>query len=196
MIDEELQQTFRQRIVPYLTAEDDANFWETAFDTLLSDMDAIHPDRSVKHEIFLQIGACSHWVRPHQTRWTAAGGFAWPEGYIQKYRDHWRNSRGPIGHGLPELDWFVLAHWYHKESRWRMVEPKFYGKKKLVLRASLPTRTTRHPQAAIHTIWSPGTPGSPDTQETMFYGFRKRNQEWKCVAVRNWADEMAGVTAR
>jgi len=189
MIDEELRQTFQQGIVPNLTTDDDATFWATAFGTLMSDIDALHPNRNSKHEIFLQIGACSHWARPHQTRWTSAGGFAWPDGYIQKYQDHRKNSRGPIGTGLPELDWFVLVHWNHKETRWQMVEPKFYGKKKLVLRTSLPTRTTRHRQAAIHTIWAPGTPETPDKQETTFYGFRKKNQEWKCVAVRKWADE-------
>jgi hypothetical protein len=62
-------------------------------------------------------------------RWTASGGFAWPEGYLQKYQDHVKNSRGPIGGGLPELDWFVLAHWNHEKKEWHLVAPKFLGKR-------------------------------------------------------------------
>jgi len=29
----------------------------------------------------LVVGACSHWVRPHNSRWNAAGGFVCPDGY-------------------------------------------------------------------------------------------------------------------
>jgi hypothetical protein len=151
----------------------------------MSDIEALYPDKTKKQRIFLQIGACSHWRRPHQHRWTAAGGFAWPDGYLQKYEDHTKNSWGPIGGGLPELDWFVLIHWNGEEKKWQIVEPKFSGKKKLVFRAAFPTRTGRHQQAAIHTIWIPGTPDQPDKQATKFYGFRKKEQSWECVAASN-----------
>ena len=184
-MDEQLRANFRRKITPHLTPEDDPDFWVAAFDTLISEIEALYSDKRNKQEIFLQIGACSHWRRPHQHRWTAAGGFAWPDGYIQKYRDHVKNSWGPIGGGLPELDWFVLVHWNREEKKWQMVEPKFYGKKKLVFRVAFPTRTGRHQQAAIHTIWTPGTPEQPDKQEGKFYGFRKREEEWECVAVSN-----------
>ena len=180
-MNEELKQRFMQEVLPYLSAEDDTSFWITAFDTLLSDVEALYPEKSKKQEIFLQIGACSHWLRPHQKRWTASGGFAWPEGYLQKNQDHVKNSRGPIGGGLPELDWFVLAHWNREKKEWQLVAPKFFGKKRLVFRAALPTRTRRHRQAAIHTIWEPGSPEHPDKREVRLYGFRKRDQEWACV---------------
>ena len=184
-MNKQLSERFRLEVIPHLTAEDDPNFWVIAFDTLLTDIDALHPDKSEKQDIFLQIGACSHWRRPHQERWTAAGGFAWPEGYVQKYKDHIKNSWGPIGGGLPELEWFVLVHWNRENKNWEMVEPKFHGKRKLVFRAAFPTRTGRHLQAAIHTIWTPGTPERPDKQLVRFYGFRKRDQGWECVAARN-----------
>lgn len=140
------------------------------------DVDALHPVKDKKQEVFLQIGACSHWQRPHQTRWTASGGFAWPEGYLQKSEDHVKNSWGPIGSGLPEFDWFVLLHWDNAEQEWQVVAPKFFGKKRVVFRAALPTRTARHPQAAVHTIWIPGTPANAAKKEVRFYGFRKRGQ--------------------
>jgi hypothetical protein len=180
-MNEELKQRFMQEVLPYLHAEDDTSFWVTAFDTLLSDIEALYPEKSKKQDIFLQIGACSHWLRPHQMRWAASGGFAWPNGYLQKYQDHVNNSHGPIGTGLPELDWFVLAHWNREKKEWQVVAPKFFGKKRLVFRAALPTRTRRHRQAAIHTIWTPGSPEHPDKREVRFYGFRKRDQEWACV---------------
>jgi hypothetical protein len=177
-----LKENFIKEIIPHLSTEDDVNFWLTAFDTLLSDVEALYPEKNKKQELFIQIGACSHWRRPHQHRWTAAGGFAWPDGYIQKYQDHIKNSWGPMGSGLPELEWFILLHWNHEEKEWQITEPKFFGKQRLVFRASFPTRTKRHMQAAVHTIWDPGTPERSDEKLVRFYGFRKRNQEWGCVA--------------
>lgn len=58
-MNEELKQRFMQEVLPYLSAEDDTSFWSTAFDTLLSDIEALYPEKSKKQEIFLQIGACS-----------------------------------------------------------------------------------------------------------------------------------------
>jgi hypothetical protein len=48
--------------------------------------------------LYAEAGMCSHWLRPHQTRWTAAGGFALPSGYGGA--PHYRA-------GLPEFDWSV-----------------------------------------------------------------------------------------
>lgn len=180
---EQLRERFLQEVTKRLTTEDDASFWATAFDALISDIEALYPEKNQKQEVFLQIGACSHWLRPHQHRWTASGGFAWPEGYLQKNTDHTKNSWGPIGSGLPELDWFVLVYWNRDKNEWELVPPKFFGKNKLVFRAALPTRTARHSQAAIHTIWIPRAPQREDEKVVRFYGFRKRNKnEWACVA--------------
>ncbi len=181
---DQLKERFMEEVNHHLSAQDDSTLWEAAFDTLLADVEALYPERSKKYEVFLQIGACSHWLRPHQTRWTADGGFAAPDGYVQKYRDHITNSQGPIGSGLPEFDWFVLVHWNFEMEEWQ-IAPKFFGKKRFVFRAALPTRTNRHLQAAIHTVWVPGPPGEPENKVVRFYGFRKRNQEWNCVAAGN-----------
>jgi hypothetical protein len=180
-----IAESFFQEIAHHLTADDDVSFWRTAFDTLLADIETLYPEKGKKYELFLKIGACAHWLRPHQMSWTAGGGFAWPEGYLQKYRDHIKNSWGPIGSGLPELEWFVLAHWNHEKTEWEMVAPKFFGKRKLVFRAALPTRSSRHMQAAIHTAWIPGSPEDTDKKVIRFYGFRKQDEVWKCVAAGN-----------
>jgi len=180
-----ITERFVEQISPHLTAEDDTNFWRVAFDTMLADIETLYPEKGKKHEVFLQIGACSHWLRPHQMTWTAGGGFACPEGYLQYYADHIKNSWGPVGSGLPELEWFVLAHWNHETEQWDMVPPKFFGKRKLVFRAALPTRSGRHMQAAAHTVWMPGSPEDTDKKLIRFYGFRKQDDVWKCVAAGN-----------
>lgn len=61
-------------IAQNLNAEDDPELWQVVIDTILADLQAANG-------ITVEIGRCSHWLRPHQTRWTADGGFAWPTGY-------------------------------------------------------------------------------------------------------------------
>jgi hypothetical protein len=177
-----LRAELEQAIKSHLSDDDDPKFWHVALDTLLTDIDLLKPEQCRKHEIFLQIGACSHYFRPNQARWTDGGGFAWPMGYIQKFQPGFGSQQGPIGTGLPELDWFVLVHLERPANKWQIVEPRFLGKRKLVFRAALPTRTRQHPQGAIHTIWVPGSPKRPDQKLECFYGLRKVHEQWKCVA--------------
>jgi hypothetical protein len=167
-----LEPIFESAIQTYVSEGDDPEFWSAAFDTLSGDFKLLSLDEIKSHNIFLQIGACSHWLRPHQTRLTHAGGFAYPAGYL---------SGGQSRRGLLGFDWFVLFYREEKEGRWVLAN-KFFGKRKLICRVALPTRTLRHPQAVIHVLWSPGTPEQPDKKQEMFYGFRKIDGEWKCVA--------------
>jgi hypothetical protein len=100
-------------------------------------------------------GACSHWLRPHQTRWTKAGGFAYPDGY--------RNFE-------PEFDWSVVL--LFRDEQWVPVARK----RPTFLHVVIPSRTARHKQAAIYTRWLPA-------KETILYGFRQLDGKWRCVAV-------------
>ncbi|PZD75354.1 hypothetical protein C1752_00091 [Acaryochloris thomasi RCC1774] len=162
----------QQRILVHLGPTDDHDFWTLAIDTLLSDVETELRASSPKTTVYAQIGACSHWLRPHQTRWTKAGGFAWPSGY-----DGGRDSRL----GLPEFDWSVLLHWSKDNQAWQCAK-KFIGKRRLLLRAAFPTRTGHHHQAAVHTLWSPGSPTKPREKVRCFYGFRKLSGKWKAIA--------------
>lgn len=168
LVETEFDEAIRSR----LSEDDDPKLWAAVFDALTGDFESLYAARSAKHEIFLQIGACSHWLRPHQTRLTAAGGFACPTGYLGG-DFAWK--------GLPEFDWFVILHYDRDAKRWESGE-RFFGKKKLICRVALPTRTRRHSQAAINVLWSPGTPEHPDRKAATFYGFRKIAGDWKCVA--------------
>ena len=147
------EEFFRER----LTSQDDPKAWQAILVVLGEELIARYRDAGrAKEAWFLRIGACSHWIRPHNSRWNAAGGFAWPGGYGS----------------LPEFDWSVL---FCFDGRgWERVN-KFSSKKQIVLRVAVPSRTARHKQAAVHSVWSP-------SGEWTLYGFRKVNDKWVCVA--------------
>ena len=140
-----------------LTAEDDVGLWENVMNVLVDEFVERY-DREAKNRTWVFLaGSCSHWVRPNQFRWTAAGGFAYPQGY--------KNS-------LPELDWSVMIA--YNDQCWTPVQ-KLPGKNNVVFRVAVPARTSRHKQAAVHTKWS-------NIQDPILYGFRNVEGTWKCVA--------------
>ena len=151
-------------ILDQLTTEDDPAAWKEVLSVLGEEfVERYRTQKGRKESWFLRIGACSHWWRPHQSRWTAAGGFALPVGY--KDACGWSQ-------GLPEFDWSLILSF--DGEHWRRVH-KFRGKKQIVLRVAVPSRTARHNQAAVHTIWS-------TFRELTFYGFRDFDGKWVCVA--------------
>jgi hypothetical protein len=146
-----------ESIAPHLGAEDDLGLWRAALTVLTDEFILRHNEHPQARDWVLNVGACSHWIRPHQTRWTAAGGFASPDGY-QVF--------------LPEFDWSLI--FTYRNRQWVPVE-KLPTRKPKLLHVAIPTRTDRHKQAAVHTRWYPGT-------ETVLYGFRNRAGNWECVA--------------
>jgi hypothetical protein len=144
-----------------LRADDDSAFWENAVPVIVEDFFE-HIDDGLP--CFLELGVCSHWLRPHQTRWTAVGGFAWPSGY-----------QGGSGHnlrGLPEFDWSIL---FRIEAGTLMRVEKYSGKRRFVTRVAVPARTARHQQAVLHVVRYP-------KKEVVFLGFRRAEQGWRLVA--------------
>jgi hypothetical protein len=162
--------TLPSTIEERLGAEDDRSLWEEVLRIVAEDASVL----LVKGEgssLYATIGTCSHWFRPHQTRWTAAGGFAAPIGY----------GKGKIlRRGLPDLDWSILLQFNHAEPGW--VSPENApGKHFDSVRLAIPSRTQRHRKAAVHALWSPGTLDAKGTK-IVFYGFRKREDGWKFAA--------------
>ncbi len=155
---------------PWLGAEDDPALWSVVVNTVFHDAEllcgSVGPGR-----VLTQLGRCSHWLRPHQTRWTADGGFAWPTGYAGS-----QHSRS----GLPEFDWFAQWEWRPDSNTWSVSEGE-PGPRQCVFRVAIPARTHRHGQAAVHTCWLPSSPARPRAPLTQFYGFRKQPQ-WQCTA--------------
>jgi hypothetical protein len=154
-------------IAEHMTADDDPDLWDVATSTLLAEAGATAVD--TRDDVYAQVGCCHHWIRPHQSRWTADGGFAWPCGYD-------KTTTGWSYRALPEFTWSVFLRW--TGEAW---EPGRTGRRCLVFRIAIPARTARHLQAAIHTIW---TPRSPTTHEkfVQLYGFRKGEGVWSLTA--------------
>src|SRR5687768_2616864 len=132
-------------------AGDDPALWEKAWSSIVGPIEDAASSLDRRVELYLRIGRASHWLRPHQTRLTAAGGFAWPSGYLGG-----RYSR----RGLPEFDWYARLRWTGPEGGW-VASRHFRGKRRLVCRVAIPSRTSRHAQAVVHVRWEPGTIENP-----------------------------------
>ncbi|MCG6987828.1 MAG: hypothetical protein LJF06_06575, partial [Gemmatimonadetes bacterium] len=72
---------FESVLVPLLGGEDDLELWATVVAEVYEDAEYLCRYNPSRRWIETEIGAGSHWLRPHQTRWTADGGFAYPVGY-------------------------------------------------------------------------------------------------------------------
>jgi hypothetical protein len=146
-----------ETIEPKLAADDDPALWRASLFLLADELAQRQAEESRPGVWAMIVGACSHWVRPHNSRWNAAGGFVYPDGYKDS---------------VPELDWSVIFVFGNQEFK---AVKKLPGKNMRVFRVAIPARTVRHKQAAIHTRWTPNG-------ETFLYGFRKVADKWQCVA--------------
>jgi hypothetical protein len=147
-------------ILQHLATEDDPELWRVALETILGDVEK-------QQDMMVEIGSCSHWLRPHGSTWMADGGFAAPVGYGS-------GSGGFSYRALPQFDWSVMLKWSGEE--WQLAKRK---SARHALRITIPSRTRRHRQAAVHTLWM-----TEREKQVRFYGFRKRDGEWKCTAVK------------
>jgi hypothetical protein len=154
-----MDQQFLDELSEHLDADDDPILWQFALEMILSDLEP-------KPGIQVEVGRCSHWLRPHQSRWTDGGGFAMPRGYGQSHG--WLRWCS-----LPDFDWSVMLGW--DGNRWAIVKPRSVRNS---LRITIPSRTSRHLQAAVDALWHV----KREKRETV-YGFRKRAERWVCTAV-------------
>jgi hypothetical protein len=156
-------------IVAKLTDDDDPALWQFALTTILGRTRIDAECYNGKEAIFVEIGCCSHWIRP---KWKTDSGMTFPFGYAYATPAlSWR--------GLPQFDWSL---------KWRLnadsgvLEPARGGSTRRPLRhrICLPARTARHPQATAHTVWTPGWPSDPARKWTMLYGFSRTKTGWRC----------------
>jgi hypothetical protein len=156
----------------FLSQCDDRLLWALAIAEIFRDAEYLCGQCRLKSRLFAEVGACSHWQRPHQHRWLKDGSFAAPYGY---------SGTGFNIHAWPEFEWSLLFRWDRDQSCWIPVD-RVSGKRPLRLRVTLPTRSATHKQAAVHTIWTPGSPTVPDREALQLYGFRKIDNQWRCTA--------------
>jgi hypothetical protein len=172
----EFWQVVESIIAPMLGEEDDPALWPLVLDIIFADAQILARLVSGHHRVLTQIGRCSHWRAPSQCRWTADGSFAWPSGY---------QGTGWFT-GQPEFDWFGQWTW-HPESQIWMIADGRPSSRDLVFRVAVLSRTRRHNQAAVHTVWRPGAPALPRVEVIQFYGFRRSMTRWSCTAYRYWS---------
>ena len=154
-----------------LSPEDDPALWGQVLRIVAEDASVLQAANH-RPRLYAEVGVCSHWLRPHQTRWTAAGGFAFPVGY--------GHSGGFSRSGLPGFDWSVKLQFNAALLGW-MVPLEMPAKRFNSVRIAVPARTKRHRQAAVHTQWSPGTLDAKRNR-TVFYGFRNLSGVWEFMA--------------
>jgi hypothetical protein len=166
---------FAPTIGRLLGEDDDPALWAAVIGVVYRDAQALCRLVPSSWEVTTQLGRCSHWLRPHQTRWTADGGFAWPTGYAGR---RWSRE------GLPEFDWSCEWCWRPDMGCWAEAGAT-QGVRRLVLRVAVPARSRRHRQAAVHTVWRPGEAFGFDADVVQFYGFRRQDDgSWACTAYR------------
>jgi len=155
-------------IMPHLNYDDDPALWQLAINTILASTQSSAQTYTAKDCIIAEIGRCSHWIRPH---WKTRAGMAWPYGY------------GNVGNGyafksLPEFDWSVKWQYVRDTDNWVQVSGQ-PTRRPLFQRITVPARTSQHPKATVHTIWTPGSPNDPKHKHTVVYGFEKTNDGWR-----------------
>jgi hypothetical protein len=160
-------------ISQHLCEDDDPTLWESAVNLIFHEASFLARCASDTTSIAAIIGCCSHWLRPHQTRWTADGGFAWPSGY---------GGHGYSRTGQPQHDWSIVFHWNPIDQIWVNDEPEMIALERFAFRVTVPARTSRHNQAAIPATWANGTPVLPQKPIYQIYGFRKQSDQWNCTA--------------
>jgi hypothetical protein len=153
-----------------LGGDDDPSLWREILHATAEDASVLCANRG-RSTLYAIVGSCSHWARPHQSRWTAAGGFALPQGY--------GDGEGFLG-GLPNLDWSITLQFDPTLPGW-ICPAELPTKRFDSVRLAVPSRTARHWQVAVHAIWSSGTLNAKH-KRTVFYGFRKSEYSWKLVA--------------
>ena len=153
-----------------LSAEDDPALWEQVLKILGEDASTLKAVTDGS-KLYAEVGVCSHWLRPHQTRWTAGGGFAWPSGY---------GGPGFSRTGLPLFDWSVILQFNPAPMGW-VIPVKSPTRHSISVRVAIPSRTTRHRQAAVHTLWSPRT-FYAKRERRVLYGLRNLNGVWELKA--------------
>lgn len=153
----ETAQVLFETLEPRLTSDDDPALWKSALLVLADELAQREAEKAPRGDWAIVVGACSHWVRPHNSRWDAAGGFIWPAGYKDD---------------VPEFDW--SATFLLRDGRLEHAQ-KLPGKRTEVFRVAIPARTVRHKQAVVNARWSP-------KGESVLYGFRKTADKWRCVA--------------
>jgi hypothetical protein len=175
----------RDDLTAKLTGDDDPALWEFALTTILGRTRADASLYTGKEAIIVQIGCCSHWIRP---KWKSESGMTWPFGYAPTVF-HWGTRGARVFKSNPAFDWSFK--WLLDPASGSLEPMRGQPTRRpLCHRICLPARTARHPQATVHTIWTPGSPENPKRKWLLLYGFERTERGWRCFA--EWEGDRQG----
>jgi hypothetical protein len=162
-----------ERIKRHLTDTDDPGLWRVVLNIACDDISAEVAKSKTTRDIFLVVGPCSSWLRPHQTRWRVGDlEFAWPSGY------------GGVGYsrtGLPELEWCCCFQYSGTDAYTMIDVPHRFKSRQILLRIAIPARTANRRKASVNMIWTPGTPRKSRCSIVRFLAMSRENDRWKLV---------------
>lgn len=157
----------------YISDTDDVNLWISVLNIACKDISLQSEKSQSKRDMFLVVGPCSSWLRPHQTRWRVGKEeFAWPSGY---------GGSGYSRTGLPEFDWCCCFQ-YSGSNKYTFVRaPRQFKKRQIVLRVAIPTQTMERRKASINMHWSPGLPQAPKESVVRLLAMQRCDKGWSYV---------------
>ncbi len=160
-------------LIPHLSDTDDPNLWQAVLRIACNDLSKEVSESQSTRDVFLVVGPCSSWLRPHQTRWRVGHlEFAWPSGY------------GGVGYsrtGLPALDWCCCFQYSHDDDYTMVDVPHRFKNRQLLLRLAIPSLTMDRRKASINMLWTPGTPSNVSRSVVRFLAFSREDERWKLV---------------
>jgi hypothetical protein len=164
---------FASDLATKLDNADDPQLWQVAIEQICADtMPSIMEYRG-KECVLIDIGRCSHWIRPHSQDRV---GTRLPSGYN-------KTVSGFSFRSLPAFDWSLKWQFTFDEHQWIPATGQ-PSRRPLLHRIAIPARTALHPQATVHAIWTPGSPTSVSNKLEAVYAFERTNNSWRCFAMR------------
>ena len=158
------------KIAPRLSDTDDLELWRTVLGIACDDVSQEVSNVESRRDVFLVLGPCSSWLRPHQTLWRVGDmDFAWPSGY---------GGTAYSRTGLPALDWCCCLQ-YGRGAFKQIDTPARFEKRQHALRVAIPTTTKVRNKASIHMLWTPGTPGNVRRPLVRLLFMLRENSKWK-----------------
>jgi hypothetical protein len=154
-----------------LLADDDPALWLTVLQVVNRDISRRFSEAAESaRDLLLLVGACSKWLRPHQTRFRVNDEeFAWPSGY---------GGAGLSRTGLPEFDWCCCFQRDNADFT-RIDVPHAIGKRQFFVRVAIPTKTVHRRKASVNVLWTPGTPADSRQVLVRLLAFKKIDVQWK-----------------
>jgi hypothetical protein len=170
-------QLIRDVLVSKLSKNDDLVLWEVALTMILGRTCADASLYTGKEAILVEIGRCSHWIRP---KWKTRSGMTWPFGYDPSVF-HLGNMGAWFFTSNPHFDGSLKWQLNVESGALDLVQGQ-PTRRPLCHRICLPARTARHQKATVHTIWTPGSPENPKKKWLILYGFERTDTGWHCFS--------------